>query len=346
MEEIADARRIREGWLAARPVYESQLLDELFAIRAERVMRRILRLLELRYDADALALIREHLADPARRTNALETLDALLEAPLRPVVMPFADEGALETTAPGRADAVAFMVRHTRHPNPYVALLAFDALVRHGDAAAADEALRLVDHPEPLVREGVAIALGAADPARALPPLRTLAGDPDHTVARLAARALDRLEGRPLPEVPMYSTVEKILQLKNAPVFEHVAGEDLAPLARVAEVEVYTSGQAIVKEGEKGDALFIIVRGRARVEHAGRPIAELGPGETVGEMAVLDSEPRSATVTALDDVEVLRIDSDAFYEILHEQVEIAEGVIRMLCRRLRTHDADLAAPAA
>ena len=140
----------------------------------------------------------------------------------------------------------------------------------------------------------------------------------------------------------MYSTVEKILHLKSAPVFDRVAGEDLAPLARIAEVEVYAPGGSIVKEGDTGDALFIIVKGHARVEVKGRAIAQLGPGDTVGEMAVLDSEPRSATVTAVDDVEVLRIDSDAFYEILHEQVEIAEGVIRMLCRRLRTHDIDLA----
>ncbi len=345
-EEIADARRIRAGWTVARPMFESPLLEELFAVRAERVMRRILRLLELRFDAEALALVREHLGDPAHRANALETLDALLDAPLRPIVMPFADEGALASArAAAPPDPVAFVVRHARHPNPYVALLALDALARHGDAAAIEEAMKLVDHADPLVREGVVIALAAGDPTYATPLLAALAEDPDRTVARLAARALARLEGRPTPEEPMYSTVEKILHLKTAPVFERVAGEDLAPLARVAEVEVYAPGGAIVKEGDTGDALFIIVRGHARVEFKGRAIAQLGPGDTVGEMAVLDSEPRSATVTAIEDVEVLRIDSDAFYEILHEQVEIAEGVIRMLCQRLRTHDADLAGAA-
>ena len=139
----------------------------------------------------------------------------------------------------------------------------------------------------------------------------------------------------------MYSTVEKILLLKSAPVFERVPGEDLAPLARVAEVEVYAPDQVITREGERGDALYIIVRGRVRISHTGGELAVLGPGETVGEMSVLDDAPRSATSTALEETEVLRIGSEEFYEILHEEVEIAEGVIRVLCDRLRKLGAQL-----
>jgi CRP-like cAMP-binding protein len=60
-------------------------------------------------------------------------------------------------------------------------------------------------------------------------------------------------------------------------------------------------------------------------------------------MAVLDNAPRAATMVALEETEVLRIGSEEFYEVLHEQVEIAEGVIRMLVSRLRTADERLAA---
>lgn len=137
----------------------------------------------------------------------------------------------------------------------------------------------------------------------------------------------------------MYSTVEKILLLKSAPVFERVTGEDLAPLARVAEVEVYSPGTAIVTEGDAGDALFVLVRGRVAVTRNGRPLSTLGPGDSLGEMSVLDRVARSATATAEEETEVLRIGSEEFYEILHEQVEIAEGVIRVLCGRLRQLDA-------
>ena len=137
----------------------------------------------------------------------------------------------------------------------------------------------------------------------------------------------------------MYSTVEKILFLKSAPVFEHVSGEDLAALARVAEVETYGPGEAIFREGEMGDALFVIVRGRVRIESGGQLLATLDGGESCGETAVLDEVPRNASAIAAEPAEVLRIGSEEFYEILHEQVEIAEGVIRMLTRRLREADA-------
>jgi len=140
----------------------------------------------------------------------------------------------------------------------------------------------------------------------------------------------------------MYSTVEKILFLKNAAVFAGVNGEDLAPLARIAEGEVYAPGAMLVREGEPGDALYIIVHGAVAVEHAGRRLARLGPGDSVGEMAVLDNAPRSATARAEEETEVLRIGSEEFYEILHEHVEIAEGVIRVLSQRLRRLDEEMA----
>ncbi len=139
----------------------------------------------------------------------------------------------------------------------------------------------------------------------------------------------------------MYATVEKILFLKSAPVFERVSGEDLAALARVAELETYASGQPIFHEGELGDALFVIVKGSVVISSGGQHLADLRPGEAFGEMAVLDEVPRSATVTAQSEMQALRIGSDEFYEILHEQVEIAEGVIRMLTRRLREADATI-----
>jgi ATP/ADP translocase/HEAT repeat protein len=340
-EEIVDAARVRGGWAAARPRFGSPLLEELFEVRAERLLIRVLRVLELRYDADALALVREHLAEPGRHANALEVLDALLDTPLRPVVMPLADEGVQPPVAGGGPDPVAFMTGAARHPNPYVALLALDALARVREPAGAEAGAALLSHQDPLVREGAILALAACDGSTAADRIRPLVNDPDALVAHVAAHGMAHLEGREAPEGPMYSTVEKILYLKGAPVFEHVAGEDLAPLARVAEAEVYAPGQALVREGETGDALYIIVRGQVKVEHAGNLVGTLSAGDTVGEMSVLDSEPRRATVTATEETEVLRIGSEAFYEILHEQVEIAEGVIRMLSNRLREADTQI-----
>jgi ATP/ADP translocase/HEAT repeat protein len=346
--EVAETYGNLAGWEVARPLYETPLLDEVFEFRRERAVRRVLRILELRYDPEPVALVRERILDPARRANAIEVLDTLLDTPLRPLVIPFLDDipvrerlrnaGALVPAPPPPRD---FMRRHCRHPNPYVVLVAFDGLARREDPLGREEGERALAHPDPLVREGALHAVAAADPAGAAVLLRPLLHDPDRTVARHAAIALARVEGRVAPEDPMYSTVEKILFLKSAPVFEHVSGEDLAALARVAEVETIAGGQEVFRAGEMGDALFVIVRGQVLLRSNGVVLATFGPGEAIGEMAVLDETPRTGTAIAHGEVEVLRIGSEEFYEILHEQVEIAEGVIRMLTRRLREADATI-----
>lgn len=133
----------------------------------------------------------------------------------------------------------------------------------------------------------------------------------------------------------MHSTLEKILFLKSTALFGNVPSEDLAPLARVATVERFPVGATIVTEGEVGDRLYVLIAGKVAVTARGERVATLGPGEAVGEMAVLDAAPRSASAIADEETTALCIGSEEFYEILHEQVEIAEGVIRMLTRRLR-----------
>ena len=346
LAEVRETYGNLAGWEAARPIYSTPLLEEVFQFRRERAVRRVLRILELRYDPEPMALVRECVSDPARRANALETLDTLLDAPLRPLVMPFLDDVPMAerlrkagTLVPATPPPAEFLRRHCRHPNPYVVLLALDALARRADPVGGDEGKRALSHPDPLAREGALHAVAAADPAGAPALIRPLLHDPDPTVARHATRALARLEGRAIPEDPLYATVEKILFLKSAPVFERVTGEDLAALARVADVETFAAGQTVFHEGDMGDALYVVVRGKIGIESGGERLATLGPGEAFGEMAVLDEVPRSGSAVVEEEAEVLRIGSEEFYEILHEQVEIAEGVIRMLTRRLREADA-------
>jgi CRP-like cAMP-binding protein len=103
-----------------------------------------------------------------------------------------------------------------------------------------------------------------------------------------------------------------------------------------AQIEIailYSPGQRVFAEGERGDALFVIVRGTIEIRRGGHTVSTLGAGEAFGEMVVLDEVPRSADAVAGEETDLLRIGSEEFYELLHEQVEIAEGVIRMLTNR-------------
>jgi CRP/FNR family cyclic AMP-dependent transcriptional regulator len=133
----------------------------------------------------------------------------------------------------------------------------------------------------------------------------------------------------------LLSTVEKVLFLKSIDLFSQIPGEDLAQVALIATEEAREQGEEIFAEGEAGDALYLVLDGKVRVHRGDRMIAELGERECFGEMAILDASPRSATVTALKDTNLLKISREDFQEIMSEKPEIALGIIKVLSHRLR-----------
>lgn len=133
----------------------------------------------------------------------------------------------------------------------------------------------------------------------------------------------------------MLTTVEKVLFLKSIDLFSQIPGEDLAQVALITSEESAAAGEDIFAEGGAGDALFLVLEGRVRVHRQDKTIAELGERECFGEMAILDASPRSATVTAVDEVALLKIARDDFEELLQEKQAIAQGIIKVLTRRLR-----------
>ena len=134
----------------------------------------------------------------------------------------------------------------------------------------------------------------------------------------------------------MITTVEKVLFLKSVDLFRDLPGEELATIADIAEEQPCAAGEAVFAEGEPGDALYLVVEGAVRVHRGARHLAQLGVREVFGEMAVLDSRPRSASVTVLKDAVLLKIARDDFRDVLQERPEIGMGIIQVLSRRLRT----------
>ncbi len=133
----------------------------------------------------------------------------------------------------------------------------------------------------------------------------------------------------------MISTVEKVLFLKSIDLFSQIPGEDLARVAQIAEELDFEPTEYIMQEGEMGDTMYLIVEGIVQVFKGDRKIVTLGERECVGEMAILDSEPRSASVQATTPIRVLRIEREDLYELMNEKAEIARGIIKVLTRRLR-----------
>jgi aquaporin Z len=95
------------------------------------------------------------------------------------------------------------------------------------------------------------------------------------------------------------------------------------------------AGDIVMREGDAGDEAYLVERGTLRVTRAGAPLAELGPGDWVGEMSLLLDEPRSATVTAGTDVQLRRVTRDSFGRLLAEDPRRTQELLRQLARRVR-----------
>lgn len=133
----------------------------------------------------------------------------------------------------------------------------------------------------------------------------------------------------------MHSTVEKVLILKSVNLFKSTPDDALAELSGIiSEVEV-PAGINIVEKGEPGSSMFIIVSGSVAVMDGMRVVNTLGERAVFGELALLDTEPRSATIRAMEDTLLFRLDQEPFYELMSDRIEVAMGTIQMLAGNLR-----------
>lgn len=133
----------------------------------------------------------------------------------------------------------------------------------------------------------------------------------------------------------MITTLEKILFLKGVSLFKNISSERLSSIATIAKEVEFSKHDHIITEGDEGDSLFIIVEGRVKIIKGKDVIAELGPRDFFGEMAILDSEPRSASVVADSEIICLKISREDFTEILIDEHEIMLAIIKSLVHRLR-----------
>jgi CRP-like cAMP-binding protein len=129
-------------------------------------------------------------------------------------------------------------------------------------------------------------------------------------------------------------TIERVVLLKQVSLFERTPDRVLAGLARTLVEEEFAAGTELIVEGAVEDWLFVLIDGSVRVIRSDR-VVDLEAGQVVGELAVLEPEPRTATVTALTDVHAFRLSKVDFDEALRTRPEIAAGVIAELVRRLR-----------
>lgn len=126
--------------------------------------------------------------------------------------------------------------------------------------------------------------------------------------------------------------------LPTVPLLAGLDGRIYRQLALIGKARTYAAGSAIVEEGETGVALYVVLRGKVRVERSGAHVSELGPNDFFGELALIEDKPRSASVIAVDDVECLLFPAWEFRALLDEDPQIALPIVRALIERLHRQE--------
>lgn len=139
----------------------------------------------------------------------------------------------------------------------------------------------------------------------------------------------------------MLSIVEKVLILKTVPMFSLTPDAVLADVAELLDEVDVAEQETIFNQGDLGDSMYIIVEGKVRVHEGERLLNYLNERDVFGEMALLDPEPRIASVTAAEPTRLFRLDQAPFYQLMAERPEVAMGIIRVLTSHLRNRVRDI-----
>jgi len=129
--------------------------------------------------------------------------------------------------------------------------------------------------------------------------------------------------------------IERVLLLKSLSVFRETPETVLAEIVHLMVEMNIPVGTVIVQEGEVGDCMYIIYDGKVNIHKQKKVLVELGEKDFFGELALLDTETRSATATAVTDCILFRIDQEPFYDMMESRPEVVKGVIKILCKRIR-----------
>jgi len=137
--------------------------------------------------------------------------------------------------------------------------------------------------------------------------------------------------------------IERVFLLKSLPLFTETPETILAEMAYLMQEREVPQDTEIVKEGEPGNCMYIIHRGEVKIHKGEQILATLKEKDFFGELSLLDTETRSASVTALTYCVLFHIDQDPVYNLIESRPEVVKGVIKILCKRLRAANEKISA---
>jgi CRP/FNR family transcriptional regulator, cyclic AMP receptor protein len=135
--------------------------------------------------------------------------------------------------------------------------------------------------------------------------------------------------------VRVISKDRKVELLAQNALLSQCTRKELARIAAMGDEVSLEEGRVLTREGQSGQEFFVIIEGSARVTLRDEELATVGPGGFIGEMALLDPQPRAATVTAATPLRVLVFDRRSFISLLHDVPSVAIKMLGAVGRRLR-----------
>jgi HEAT repeat protein len=304
--ELVRARKLRSQ-SASLPTSGKvvMFLGNYLRVQAALSEGRLIKTVGLFGDMRTMELVRKSLrgTNIENRAAALEALDTIGDKQLAKRVVSLFEE---ETAISSPSDVIALLLKDE---NPWLRILAIRSTSELGLREFIPLLHQLISGSDDLMREAALGALVQFGEEQSMSTLQTV------------------------------SVLERILLLREIPIFAELPPEDLQLVAGIAHEEWYPLNTVIFKQGDEGSMMFVIVEGRLRVLRSKngveQELAQRGPGEFFGEMAIIESAPRSATICAQTDVRLLAIDGEMFKGILRERPDVSFAVLRSISRRLR-----------
>ena len=299
------------------PGSATELLGDQLQLECRRVQNGVIRLLGHLGDVDVVLDLVERLSEenPAARENAIELLENIGDRSLMEMLLPLLTDDEEERLTRARE------------------ISGFESL-------APDTALEFaLNSTDTWTQMAAAWAAVSADRGSLLEQLPSQVEGPVQEITELlrvkGEREMTMTQDQPL------TSMEKITFLKESPFFAALPLEELYYIALSVQEETVKQGTTVIKQGTLGDKMYIVVRGQLEVrvfgedDTEGQQVAVTGEKQVFGDMALLDDEPRSASVIALEDSRLLSLQRGDLERILRRYSSIAFSMMRILSSRLR-----------
>ncbi|MCE7060435.1 cyclic nucleotide-binding domain-containing protein [Dyadobacter sp. CY343] len=304
--------------------------NESLEYELELTGQRLFYLFMMQYDKDSVQNAWRGIrhASKEKRANSLEMIESLLPRTLYPALHAIFENIPVQK----KRDALR---QYVGNQEAVVSIIPY--ILTHADHTFTSWTVALaIRQFDPQQHDPVSLQLLANHPSRLIR---------DAVSEKFAQLALDpnlkfstNIPMKHTESTQTISEMERVIVLKSTQLFSQTPENVLSSIAPIMKEVTYSEGQQIFAKGDLGDSMYIIYTGTVGIYDGKKQLALFDKGEIFGELALLDTEPRSATTIAETDVLIFRIDQEDFFELMEERDEILRNVLRILCQRIRVQN--------